>query len=166
MRVSAKGVVTSAIIAAAYVVLTLPFASFTFGPVQFRVAEVLTILPFLSHYAIYGCFVGCFVSNMLGSTPLDMVVGSAATLLAAILTYKCKNLYLSTIPPIVVNAVAIGTMLAAVSGSFSVTVTLGIMGSIALSQTVVCFGLGVPFIKLLKRCKLDRYIATVKNKKW
>ena len=48
MKISVKGITTSAVIAAAYVVLTLPFASVGFDPVQFRIAEVFTVLPFLS----------------------------------------------------------------------------------------------------------------------
>ena len=119
MTISVKGITTSAVIAAAYVVLTLPFASVGFGPVQFRIAEVFTVLPFLSPYAILGNFIGCFVSNMLFSTPLDMVVGSLATLLAAFLTYKCKNVYTAALPPVIVNALIIGTMLAVISDGFT-----------------------------------------------
>ena len=154
---TAKSITVSALVAAAYVVLTLPFASFAFGQIQFRAAEVLTLLPFLSPSAVWGVFIGCFLSNALFSTPLDMVVGSLATLIAALITSRCKNVWLAALPPIAVNALAIGTMLAYVSGSFSVPVLISLIGSIALSQSVVCLGLGVPFIKLLKRCGLDKY---------
>ena len=156
MTISVKGITTSAVIAAAYVVLTLPFASVGFGPVQFRIAEVFTVLPFLSPYAILGNFIGCFVSNMLFSTPLDMVVGSLATLLAAFLTYKCKKIYTAALPPVIVNAFVIGTMLAVISDGFTPVLLLSYIGSIALSQFIVCFVLGIPFIKLLQRYKLDR----------
>ncbi len=61
MKISVKGITTSAVIAAAYVVLTLPFASVGFDPVQFRIAEVFTVLPFLSPYAIFGNFIGCCI---------------------------------------------------------------------------------------------------------
>lgn len=156
MTISVKGITTSAVIAAAYVVLTLPFASISFGPVQFRIAEVFTVLPFLSPYAIFGNFIGCFVSNLLFSTPLDMVVGSLATLLAAFLTYKCKKIYTAALPPVIVNAFVIGTMLAVISDGFTPVLLLSYIGSIALSQFIVCFVLGIPFIKLLQRYKLDR----------
>ena len=156
MTISVKGITTSAVIAAAYVVLALPFASVGFGPVQFRIAEVFTVLPFLSPYAILGNFIGCFVSNMLFSTPLDMVVGSLATLLAAFLTYKCKNVYTAALPPVIVNALIIGTMLAVISDGFTPILLLSYIGSIALSQFIVCFVLGIPFIKLLQRYKLDK----------
>ena len=158
MRRSIKGITTSAVIAAAYVVLTLPFASVAFGPVQFRAAEVLTMLPFISPFGIYGVFIGCFVSNLLFSTPLDMVVGSLATLVAAFITYKCKNVYIAALPPIIVNALVIGTMLAAVSGEFTPLLLISYIGSIALSQFVVCFVLGVPFVKLVQKYNIDKYM--------
>lgn len=156
MKISVKGITTSAVIAAAYVVLTLPFASVGFDPVQFRIAEVFTVLPFLSPYAIFGNFIGCFVSNMLFSTPLDMVVGSLATLLAAFLTYKCKKVYTAALPPVIVNALVIGTMLSVISDGFTPILLLSYIGSIALSQFIVCFVLGIPFIKLLQKYKLDK----------
>lgn len=156
MKISVKGITTSAVIAAAYVVLTLPFASVGFGPVQFRIAEVFTVLPFLSPYAIFGNFIDCFVSNMLFSTPLDMVVGSLATLLAAFLTYKCKKVYTAALPPVIVNALVIGTMLSVISDGFTPILLLSYIGSIALSQFIVCFILGIPFIKLLQKYKLDK----------
>ena len=156
MKISVKGITTSAVIAAAYVVLTLPFASVGFGPVQFRIAEVFTVLPFLSPYAIFRNFIGCFVSNMLFSTPLDMVVGSLATLLAAFLTYKCKKVYTAALPPVIVNALVIGTMLSVISDGFTPILLLSYIGSIALSQFIVCFILGIPFIKLLQKYKLDK----------
>ena len=158
MRISIKGITTSAVIAAAYVVLTLPFASIAFGPIQFRVAEAFTLLPFLSPYAIYGVFIGCFVSNMLFSTPIDMIVGSLATLAAAIITYKCKKIYFAALPPIIINALAIGTMLAVMADNFSPLLLLSYMGSLALSQFIVCFVLGIPFTKLLQKYKIDRYM--------
>ena len=158
MRISVKGITTSAVIAAAYVVLTLPFASVAFGPVQFRAAEAFTLLPFLSPYAVYGVFIGCFVSNMLFSTPIDMIVGSLATLAAAFLTYKCKKIYIAAVPPVVINALVIGTMLAVMADNFTPPLLLSYMGSIALSQFIVCFILGIPLTKLLQKYKIDKYM--------
>lgn len=159
MKKSVKSVTVSAIIAAAYTVLCLPTASFSFGVVQFRAAELLTLLPFLSPHAIYGVFVGCFLSNILFSTPIDAIVGSLATLTAAILTYKSKNIYIASVWPIVINALAIGTMLCALNGNFSIPVLISFIASIGISQFIVCFVLGIPFIKLLQRYKIDKYIV-------
>ena len=56
----------AAMIAAIYVVLTYVFAPFSFGEVQIRIAEALTILPVFTPAAIPGLFVGCIVLRVEG----------------------------------------------------------------------------------------------------
>ena len=70
----------AAMIAAIYVVLTYVFAPFSFGEVQIRISEALTILPLFTPAAIPGLFVGCLVGNILGGAILpDIIFGSIAT---------------------------------------------------------------------------------------
>ncbi|MDF2537534.1 MAG: putative rane protein [Herbinix sp.] len=100
----------AAVIAAIYVVLVLIFQATSYGPIQVRVAEALTILPYFTPAAIPGVFLGCFISNLLapGTPILDIIFGSLATLIAATLSYQLRrNKYLVVIPPIVVNALII-----------------------------------------------------------
>ena len=98
-----------AVIAALYVVLTLPFASFAFGPIQFRFAEALTILPYFTPAAIPGVTIGCFLANLLGGAPLmDVVFGSLATLIGALLSYALRRKkWLVCIPPILSNTIIV-----------------------------------------------------------
>ncbi len=80
--------VFSAVIAAIYTVLTLLLAPISYGQIQVRVSESLTLLPFLSSYSVWGVFLGCIISNLIGGNGIiDVVFGSLATLIAAILTY-------------------------------------------------------------------------------
>ena len=80
--ISVLFLVQSAMIAAIYVVLTIVFAPISFGQIQFRIAEALTILPAFTPAAIPGLFVGCLIGNILGGAILpDIIVGSKATLL-------------------------------------------------------------------------------------
>jgi uncharacterized membrane protein len=99
----------AAIIAALYTVLVLVFSFSSFGPVQFRIAEALTILPYFTPAAIPGVTIGCFLSAVLtGADPMDMIFGSLATLIAAILSYLLRKYkFLVPVPPIVVNALVI-----------------------------------------------------------
>ncbi|MDF2485179.1 MAG: putative rane protein [Herbinix sp.] len=99
----------AAVIAAVYTVLVLLFQPISFGPIQFRIAEALTILPYFTPAAIPGVAIGCFLSAFLtGADVLDMVFGSLATLIAAILSYQLRRYkFLVPIPPIVVNALVI-----------------------------------------------------------
>jgi uncharacterized membrane protein len=99
----------AAVIAAIYTVLVLAFQPISFGPIQFRIAEALTILPYFTPAAIPGVAIGCFLSAVLtGADILDMVFGSLATLIAAVNSYQLRrNKFLVPIPPIVANALII-----------------------------------------------------------
>ncbi|MBH1942106.1 QueT transporter family protein [Mobilitalea sibirica] len=99
----------AAVIAALYTVLVLVFQFSSFGPIQFRVAEALTILPYFTPAAIPGVAIGCFLSAILsGADVLDIVFGSLATLFAALLSYQLRrSKFLVPIPPILVNALVI-----------------------------------------------------------
>ncbi len=99
----------AAVIAAIYTVLVLVFNFASFGPIQSRVAEALTILPYFTPAAIPGVAIGCFISAILGGASVpDMVFGTLATLVAALISYRLRsNKYLVAIPPIVLNALVV-----------------------------------------------------------
>ena len=99
----------SGAIAAIYVVLTLVFAPISYGEIQLRVAEALTILPMFTSAAIPGLFIGCVIANLLGGcVVLDVVFGSLATLIGAALGYLLrKNRWLVPIPTVIANTVII-----------------------------------------------------------
>lgn len=116
-----KKVVYAAMIAAAYTAISLALAPITYGMVQFRVAEAMTILPIYSPVAIWGLTLGCAITNFVGASTganflgiLDVFIGTAATLVSAVFTrmlrkYRWKKLpILATIPPVLINAVVIG----------------------------------------------------------
>lgn len=96
----------AAMIAALYVVLTLIFQPFSFGEIQVRIAEALTILPAFTPAAIPGLFIGCLIGNIIGGSVLpDIVFGSLATLIGAYFTYllRKQNKFLAPLPPILSN---------------------------------------------------------------
>ena len=103
----------AAMIAAIYVVLTIVFAPFSFGEVQIRIAEALTILPVFTPAAIPGLFIGCLLSNLLtGAAIWDIIFGSLATLLGAVFTYLLrKHEKLAAIPPILSNTLIVPLVL-------------------------------------------------------
>ena len=103
---STLSLVQAAMIGAIYVVLTVAFAPISFGEVQIRFAEALTILPFFTPAAVPGLFVGCLIANILGGAILpDIIFGSLATLIGAVGTYllRKQRKYLAPVPPIVAN---------------------------------------------------------------
>ena len=80
--------VEAAAIGAIYVVLTVLFAPLSYGEVQIRFSEALTILPFFTPAAIPGLFVGCIIANLFGGAiPVDIIFGSIATLIGAVIVF-------------------------------------------------------------------------------
>lgn len=88
---SARQLARCAMIAAVYTVLCLSFAPLAFGPVQLRFAEALVLLPVFGPEYILAGTLGCFLSNLLGSTLPDVVFGTLATLLACLGTYALRG---------------------------------------------------------------------------
>ena len=98
----------AAIIAAVYAVLTLILPIPPFTGIQVRLSEALTVLPFLFPAAAPGLVIGCFIANLFSPYPLDIVVGTAATLIACILTQYMPNRYLAPLPPVLCNGASSG----------------------------------------------------------
>lgn len=142
-------IVRSAVIAALYAALTLALYPISFGAVQFRVSEALTLLPIVMPEAIPGLFVGCLVSNLIGSaTPWDIIFGSLATLIAAILTYATRrNKLLAAFWPVLCNTVIVGLVLA-LTLDLPVFLT---MGEVGLGELAVVYTVGMAMLAALKR---------------
>lgn len=145
----------AAVIAAIYVVLVFVFQSTSFGPIQFRVAEALTILPYFTSAAIPGVSIGCLLSNILfGSSLLDIVFGSAATLFAAYLSYQLKeNKFLVPIPPILINSIVIPWIIkaTATTASLEVSPIPIMMLSVGVGQLVSAGILGMILLFALEK---------------
>ena len=123
----------SALIAAVYVALVLLFKPISFGAIQFRIAEALCILPFFSLSAVPGLALGCLLGNFFsGAAMPDVLFGTLATLLAAILSYKLRdiNKWLVCLPPILSNAIIVPFVLqyayGVTDGYFFLFATVGI----------------------------------------
>ena len=155
-----RGLAIAGLIAALYVVFTLPFGQVAFGPIQFRIAEVLTLLPFFTPRAIPGVTIGCLISNLLFSTVWDVLFGSLATLVAACFTYRSRKILIAPLWPILFNGLIIGTMLTfMLNGSFAWLPWLTMVGEVAASEFVVCFAIGVPFLRMIDRYNLQRFLT-------
>ena len=126
-----RSLCVSAIIAALYAAATLLLAPISYGAIQCRLSEALTLLPMLLPQAIPGLFVGCLVSNLLspmGMNVLDIIFGSMATLLAAMGTYCFRTRpLLAAACPVVANAVIVGLVIA-LSSNLPVALTMAEVG--------------------------------------
>jgi len=141
-------VVRVGVIAAIYAVITIIFAPFSYGPIQVRISEALTILPFIFPESVLGLFLGCFIANIYGGLGfIDVLFGSLATLLAASLTRKMPSAFLAPLPPVIVNAVVIAYVLKYTLGY----PLLPSMLYVGLGEFLACYLIGLPLLYLLKK---------------
>ncbi len=148
-----KFLLQAAVISAVYAALTILLMPLSYGVMQVRVSEALTILPFFTPAAIPGLFVGCLVSNMVGPYGiLDMVIGSSATLIAAICSYFFRRSpILVPLPPVIANGVLIGGML-----YYAYSVPMPLIACIlwvAAGELIACYAIGYPLLKYMKKYK-------------
>ena len=138
-----------AVIAAIYVVLVFVFDYWSFGPIQFRVAEALTILPVFTPAAVPGLFIGCLIANITGGAVIwDIVFGSLATLIGACGTYALrKHKWLAPLPPIVANTIIVPFVLAYV---YMAEGTIPFfMLTVGIGEVISCYVLGMILYKVL-----------------
>ena len=154
-----KQLTLAATVAALYAVLTYFGAIFglTYGPVQFRFAEALCVLPFLFPAMAPGLFVGCLIANLLSPYGLiDVVCGSAAPRMAAVSTARVPSKWLAPLPAVLSNGLIIGAMLAWYETGFGpgfgalfayhgITVAIGELGA--------CYVLGMLLLTALPKIK-------------
>ena len=155
------GLAQGAMIAAIYVVLCMALQPLSYGAVQVRVAEALCLLPVFGTEYILGVVLGCFLSNLLGSTIVDVIFGTLATLLACLVTYKLRNVRFkglaiaASLPPVLFNAVIIGIEIAVMfpdptssAPIWLACITNGI--SVGIGEIISCTVLGVLLVKIIE----------------
>lgn len=146
------------IIAALYVAATLFLAPLSFGAIQCRISEALTLLPVLTPAAVPGLFIGCLIANMLGTAVwYDVLLGSLTTLLAAILTRRLRERpTVAALPPVILNGLIVGSVVYfayefSPEAGFQAAQLVITMASVAIGEAAACCGLGVLLVSALKK---------------
>ncbi|WP_294801780.1 QueT transporter family protein [uncultured Gemmiger sp.] len=158
-KLSVARLVRCAVIAAVYVVLCLALAPFSYGAVQVRIAEALCLLPVFGAEYIVGVTLGCFLANLLGSTVIDVVFGTLATLLACLVTYKLRNVRVkglaipASLPPVVFNMLIVGAF--EITFFFSDTAPTAALAAfnavaVGIGEIISCTVVGVALVKLVE----------------
>lgn len=152
-KFTTRDLTMAAVVAALYAALTLALPGPSYGFAQLRVAEALTVLPFLFPCTAPGLLVGCLVANLLSPYgAVDIICGTAATGLAAFLTLKMPNRWLAPLPPVLCNGVIVGAMLAWYEAGFGPNFwpMFALSGpGVALGELAACYVLGGLLLKVL-----------------
>ena len=154
-----RSMVRGAMVAALYTAISIVLAPISYGAVQLRVAEALTLLPVFGPEAVVGVTLGCLLTNILGSSPIDAVFGTLATLGAALLTYRLRNLrwrglpVLSALAPVIINALVVGAEITFffMDTPATLPVLLLNMTTVGLGELVSCVLLGLLLVRVIER---------------
>lgn len=166
MKLTTRFLTRAAIIAALYLLLTFALQAISFGAVQFRIAEALMLLPVLTVDAVPGLFIGCLLGNLLGGGVwYDVLLGSLATLLAAMAVRRLRNRpLLAAAMPTVFNGLIVGPIVylayvRAPGEAIQWALLYSSMATVALGEVVVCYVLGLPLLKVLRRLPAETWKA-------
>ncbi|CEN84099.1 QueT transporter family protein [Paeniclostridium sordellii] len=159
-----KKLVMTSLVAAIYAVLTLVLGAISYGPIQFRIAEIMVLLAFIKKDYIWGLTIGCFLANVIGPYGVpDIVFGTTATFLSVYAIYltgkvmkgKKYAILIASIWPTLINAVIIGFMLNIFVG---MPLILSMI-QVGFGEFVVITIIGVPLYKIIGK----KYIKLLEN---
>lgn len=155
MNKTMKRIILSGVIAAMYAVLTLVLAPISYGPIQFRLSEIMVLLAYFDPFYIGGLTLGCFLANILGPNGIpDVVFGTLATFFSVIAVYMTSKiklndkvkLFIASLWPTIFNSIIIGLMLSYI---LNLPAILTIV-QVGIGEFVVVSIIGVPIIYKLK----------------
>lgn len=166
-RESTVFIVKSAVIAALYAIMTVVISPLSYGMVQCRFSESLIMLCAFTPAAIPGLTVGCLVANIFSFNPIDMICGTTATLLSAVVGYKLRKVkiggipWLTPLPAVIFNMIIIGLELSVylpIEGrGFFIGFLIQAL-SVFIGQVIACYIFGVPVYMLINKTGLKKII--------
>ncbi|MCF0138029.1 MAG: QueT transporter family protein [Oscillospiraceae bacterium] len=161
MKSNSRRIIAAAVVGALYAALTMLLQPISYGPLQFRVSEVLGIVPFFLPYTAWGLFAGCAIANIMSAAGLlDVVFGSLATLFASLCVaaigkrpQTLRTELLACFMPVLWNGVIVGAVLC-----YALTdlppwqnpVPFLVYGlQVAFGELVVMYALALPLMRYL-----------------
>lgn len=165
-KLSVRDLTLAAVLAAVYAVLTVTLPIPQYSGVQVRLAEAMTVLPFLFPAATPGLFIGCVIANLFSPYPLDVVCGSAATLLACLMTRHMPNRWLAPLPPVLCNAAIVGAEIAWFEAGFTAAFWPAYAFNaftVGLGELLACYVLGSLLLEALPKISFFRALIPVER---
>ena len=176
MKTKTRLIAASAIIGAAYAVLTIALAPISYGAIQCRVSEALCILPYFIPGSAWGLFAGCVAANLLTGNIMDIIFGSLATLAAGLCTAAIgkrertgRSAALACLMPVLFNAVIVGAVITGAYEGLNIFRRVDVFAVnalwVGLGELVVLFVLGFPLTRYLPGLKVFREFVEQCNAK-
>lgn len=160
-KLTTRQIALNGVVAGLYAAVTILTASFAYGNIQFRIADALCVLVVLEPSLTIGLTLGCLIANIFSTvSALDIVIGTAGTLLGCLLAAKVRKDWLVPVPVILANAILVGAMLAYVLTPNALLQGFLINGGeVLLGEAAVLYALGVPLLLFFRKSALmDRLL--------
>ncbi len=159
---------STAALSALYALTTLLTAPLSYGVVQFRIAEVLCLLPYFFPGSVWGLFFGCALANLLSGSLADLLFGSLATLLSALAVRACgrrgRSPVLACLYITLINALIVGAVLSIAYESIDIRAQPGVFVfnalSVGMGEALVLFLLGLPLLRALPGHRLFPFLSS------
>ncbi|MGL5256605.1 MAG: QueT transporter family protein [Proteocatella sp.] len=149
-----KWLVYTAVVAALYAALTISMAPISYGAIQLRIPEVLTLLAFVNPQFAPGLIIGCFIANLFSPFGMiDALIGTLATAIAVYSMRYAKNMWMASLTPTIANGIIVGIEVAVLC-SLPILET---MMYVALGEFIVVTVVGVPVFKVISK-KIQKYV--------
>ncbi len=127
----------AALVAAVYVVLTVAFIPWAFGPIQLRLSEMLNNLVVFNKRYIWALTLGCLIANLWSSMGVvDVIFGTLGTLVMTTLSWLLSR-YTNSLPLKLTISVVICTLM-----TWSVALELHIVSQFPFWWTYLTVGIG------------------------
>lgn len=141
--------VKSSVVAALYAVLTIMLPMASYGPIQLRFSEIMVLLVFYNKRFIPGLVLGCAIANLFSPmAAFDVTLGTLSSLIAFELIKRTKNLFVSSLWPVLMVIVpALGTYFI-LDNSISFWI---MAGQFMASEFVMVSIIGVLVFKILEK---------------
>lgn len=146
-----KFIAESAIIAALYAALTWIFSPISYGPIQFRISEILVLFVVLNPKYALSLILGCFIANTTSSLGwYDMLFGTLATALAIIPMIFIRKMPIAALFPVISNAIIVPLELGLAFGMWKAGFWYNVW-TVGLGEFVVIYFLGIPVMSAIAK---------------
>ncbi len=143
-----------ALLIAVYVAITVSLSPITYGLIQFRVSEIILLLPFYNKKFILPSILAVAIANAFSTlNPLaDIIVGVLIAIISYTLIIKIKNKYIDALLYSLLCGLLVGAEIAFFAESEKLYEFYLALASITFSQAIICVS-GIFLINRLYKIK-------------
>ena len=149
MKINYNFITKNTVIICLYFTISIFISPISYGSIQFRISEILVLLPFINKKYSIGIILGCLITNFFSPFGIiDMIFGTFATFLTVIMVSKSKTLFVASLWPTIFSII--------VSIQITIIQNIPILISsiqIMISEFIIVTIIGYPIFKIIIKSK-------------